>query len=150
MDSEMARWASLLVLAACAFAADDAWEKVKALKSGTEVRIVKKGSAQAVTAKFDELSEESLIVVVKNEQIAIPRVDVVRLDARPQGGSRMNVETKKTINDPDPRPPAGMAHGAAVPGSSTSSNVTLGSKPDFETIYRAPAAAPKKTEPEKK
>jgi hypothetical protein len=146
----MAKWAWLVILAACAFAAEDAWEKVKALKGGTEVRIVKKGSSQPVTAKFDELHDESLVVVVKNEQIAIPRADVVRIDARPQGGSRLNTETKSKQTDPDPRPPAGMGHGAAVPGQSTSSNVSIGSKPDFETIYRMPSPAPKKAEPEKK
>jgi hypothetical protein len=51
-------------------------------------------------------------------------------------------EAKQT--PPDPTPPVGMGHGASVPGTNYSSGVSIGSKPDYETVYRRPAGAPKK------
>jgi len=134
----------LLVLAAfAAFAADDPWAKVKELKGGTELRIYKKGTAQPVLAKSDDVTEDNLVVVVKNEQIAIPKDMVDRIDYRPNKGSRVTTETKSKPTDPDstPRPPG---YGSNVPGNSTSTSVGIGSKPDFELIYKRPAAPPKK------
>ena len=40
--------------------------------------------------------------------------------------------------------PLGSDRGHAGPTSSTSTSVSIGSKPDFEMIYRRPASAPKK------
>src|SRR3954471_9821659 len=92
--------AILLSAAALAVAADNPWDKVKELKSGAEVRIVRKGVAQPIEAKFDELTDESVLIVDKNEQKAIPREEVERLDARPKAGSRVTTETKNTIARP--------------------------------------------------
>ena len=63
----------LLVAVAAAWAADDAWSKVKALKTGTELRVYKKGSMQPVLAQMDELTDDNLVVVVKKTQTAIAR-----------------------------------------------------------------------------
>ena len=126
----------LLLCAAGAFAADDPWTKVKDLKSGTEIRIYKRGVSAPVTGKIDEAREESLSVVIKNEQVTIDKDQIERLDYRPQGGSRMTTETKSKTENPDTKPPVGMNHGAAVPGASSSTSVSFGSKPDFQTIYR--------------
>ena len=139
----MHRLAIVLLSAVAAFAADDAWTKVKELKSGTEVRILKHGTLKPIEGKLDEARDIDLVVVVKNEQIAIPKEAIDRLDYRPaKPGGRITRETKTTTEQPDGKPPAGMAHGAAVPSTSYSSNVVLGSKPDYETIYRRPPAAP--------
>ena len=127
-----------------AFAADDPWTKVKELKSGTEIRIVRKGSAQPLEAKLDEARDDAVVVVVKNEQKAIPKEEIDRLDYRPKPGSRVTTETKAGTDAPDTKPAAGMAHGAPVPGQTYSSNVSLGSKPGYETIYRRQAGAPAK------
>ena len=54
-------WCSLIALA---FAGDDAWTKVKALKSGSDVRILKAGSKETVIGKFDEADEERLVLVL--------------------------------------------------------------------------------------
>jgi hypothetical protein len=138
---------AIVLAASAAFAAEDAWAKVKALKSGSEIRIVKRGSAQPLIGKFDELREDSLVVVVKNEQSAIPLEQIERLDYRPQRkGGKLITETKTKEELPDERSniPSGMGSGAPRPSTSSSSNITVGSKPDFETIYRrteAPAAA---------
>ena len=133
----------ILLAALAAFAADDPWARVMDLKSGTELRIYKKGAAQPVLAKSDEVTEDNLIVVVKNEQIAIAKDLVDRIDYRPNKDSRITTETKSRQTDPDPIPgPPG--HVSAVPGTSTSTSVGVGSKPDFELIYKRPEAPPRK------
>ena len=47
-----------LLVAAAAWAADDAWSKVKALKTGTELRVYKKGSTRPILAQMDELTDD--------------------------------------------------------------------------------------------
>ncbi len=126
--------------AAVALGAEDAWTKVRDLKSGTEIRVYKKGAAAPVVGKIDELTGDNLVIVLKNEQVAIPRDQIDRVDARPPGG-RVTKESKTTVADPDasPRPQE-----RTTPGESTTSNVTIHGKPDFETIYRRATGAPKK------
>jgi hypothetical protein len=144
----MAKLMILLLAAAAAFAADDPWAKVRELKGGTELRIYKKGTAQPVLAKSDELTDDNLVVVVKNAQVAIPRDQIDRIDYRPYK-SRVTTETKSKTTEPDttPGPPG---HGSTVPGTSTSTNVGIGSKPDFEEIYRRPVGQPNPSSAPKK
>jgi hypothetical protein len=139
----MSRLFFFLLAAVTAFAADDPWAKVRDLKSGTELRIYKKGTMQPVLAKSDDLTDDNLIVVVKNEQVAIPKEQIDRIDYRPTKPGRVTKETKSTTTEPDttPGPPG---HGSTVPGTSTSTNVSIGSKPDFELLYRRPVPPPKK------
>jgi hypothetical protein len=134
--------AILFSAAALAAAADDPWKKVKELKSGAEVRIVRHGVAQPLEARFDELTDENVLVVVKNEQKAIPRAEIDRLDARPKGGSRVTTETKSKTEDPDTRPQGSPQARPPVPGQSSSSSVSIGGKPGYETLYRRAAGAP--------
>jgi hypothetical protein len=140
----------LAASAAAAFAVTpDPWTAVEKLKSGTEIRVLKKGSMQPVIGKFDEANDERLLVVVKNEEIAIPKDQIERLDARPvQSGGRVKVESKTTTDDPQKahEPDIGM-HSTPVVGTSTSSGVSVTSKPDFETVYRRPLGAPKAEKP---
>ncbi len=140
----MSRFLFLVLAAAAALAANDPWAKVKDLKSGTELRVFKKGTAQPVMAKMDEANDERLVVVVKNEQIAIARADIDRLDYRPsKRTSRVTTRTESKTTDPDTRPaPPGFE--SRTPGTSSSSTVNIGSKPDFETLYRRPKPPPKK------
>jgi len=141
----MSRILFFLLAVAALFAADDPWAKVQALKSGTEIRVIKKGSTQAVIGKFDEANAERLLLVLKNEQIAIPKDQVDRLDYRPTGG-RVSVSGKTVHDDPSAarEPRAGMGHEREGGGTSTSTGVNFGSKPDFEMLYRRPIGAPKK------
>jgi hypothetical protein len=108
----------VLLAASTAFASDDPWGKVKDLKGGTELRIYKKGTAQPILAKSDDVTADNLIVVVKNEQIAIAKELVDRIDYRPNKGSRVTRETKYKQTDPDPVP-APPGRESAVPGTST-------------------------------
>jgi hypothetical protein len=126
----------LFLAAVAAFGAGDEWAKVKALKTGAEIRVFKKGSTQPVLGQMDELTDENLVILVKKTQTAIPKDQIDRIDARPMGGSRVTKETKTTETYADAK--------SAAPGTSTSTSVNIGSKPDFETVYRRPIGAPKK------
>ncbi|MCX6632574.1 MAG: hypothetical protein NTW28_33635 [Candidatus Solibacter sp.] len=141
-----------LVLFLCsalvALAADDPWAKLKELKTGTELRVYKKGAAQPLLVKMDELTDDNLVAINKNEQTAIARDQIDRVDYRPSGKSRVMTETTTKVNDGvgDPKAviPSPRQQGNPGPSTSTSSNVSIGSKPDFETIYRRPTGGPKK------
>jgi hypothetical protein len=111
------------------------------------LRVYKKGAAQPLLVKMDELTDDNLLVIEKNKQAAIPRDQIDRVDARPSGKSRLTTQTKVTDSAGDPKaaiPGPEQQHGVPVPGTSTSSNVSIGSKPDFETVYRRPTGAPPK------
>src|ERR1700730_16060040 len=122
-----------------AFAADNTWDKVHDLKTGTELRIYKKGARQPILCTMDEANEERIIVVVKNEQLAIQKDDVDRVDFRPPGKSnRVTKETHTTQSDSTQTTPVGPQPQGSRPGPSTSTSTTFGGgpKPDFETLYR--------------
>ena len=78
-------------------------------------------------------------MILKNEEIAIPRDKVSRIDSRPQKGY-VRPETKTTA------PSDGSGGSKTVPGaapsSSYSTGVAISDKIDFETIYRRTPAAP--------
>jgi hypothetical protein len=126
--------ASLTALAA----ADSSWDKVRELKTGTELRIFKKGARQPVLGKMDEANEERVIVVVKNEEIAVQKDDIDRIDYRPAGKKGLTKETHTTQSDSTQTTPAGpQPPGTGSPlTTSTTTSFGSGSKPDFETIYR--------------
>ena len=137
----------LLIAVASAWAADDAWSKVKALKTGTELRVYKKGSMQPILAQMDELTDENLIVIVKKTQTAIARDQIDRIEARPQAGRRLTTETTTKETAPDAKSASAQpspGHGPDVPETSTSTNVSVGSKPNFEVVYRRAPGTPKK------
>ncbi len=135
-------FASLMIpLMACA--ADDDWAKVRAIRSGTELKIYKIGARQPILAKLDEANDETLIIVLKNEQTAIPRSQIERIDYRPpHSGSRMKSETKSETEVPGSKAPTPGPQRPPGPSSSVSSNVNIG-KPDFEVVYRRKSGAPK-------
>src|SRR5581483_496568 len=141
----------ILAAAAVAFGADQAtdkaWAKVKELKTGTELRIFKKGAVKAVLAVLDEANDENLIVMVKNEEIAINRDDIDRVDYRPKRAPEgPTVEHHGTERGPEGNIPTPRGQPVGPTVSSGSSVSFGGSKPDFETIYRRPPPAPKKPE----
>lgn len=132
------------VLALLATDTEDPWKKVRDLKTGSEVRIIKAGAAAPIMAQFAELTDDNLVIIVKNEQVAIPRDKVSRIDSRPQKGY-VSTQTKvsgvhESYSRPQPNPPG------RSPSTSTSTGVVIGEKPEFETIYRRtpPPAHPKK------
>jgi hypothetical protein len=144
----MRKLALFLCTAFLAFGVDDPWAKLKELKTGTELRVFKKGTAQPLLVKMDELTDDNLVVINKYEQTAIPRDQIDRVDYRPSGKSRITKETTTKVNDGVGDPKAvipGPNSGGSGPSTSTSTGLSIGSKPDFETIFkRPPPAAPKK------
>lgn len=124
-----------------AFGAENSWDKVRELKTGTELRIIKKGARQPLIGIMDEANDERLIVVIKNEEIAIRKDDIDRVDFRPATKSRVAKETRTTQSDTTQSTPVGPQPKGSQSGPSTSTTTSFGgaSKPDFETIYRRTA-----------
>src|SRR5262245_39417315 len=83
------------LLTIVAFGADNPWATVRALKTGTELRVYRKNAKQPILAKLAEATDENLVVIVKNEQTAIAKDEIDRIDFRPlQSGSRVTKETR--------------------------------------------------------
>jgi hypothetical protein len=137
------------LLAGLASAADDPWAKVRELKSGSELKLWKKGASQPVDAVYDQLTEEKLLVVMKNEQVAIPLEGVDRIDARPSTkGTKPKAEStvSRDVERPEraAAPPRSMREGQpGAPTMSSSTSMSWG-KPGFETVYRRGPSAPAK------
>ena len=127
----------ILITTATLLAADD-WAKVTELKSGTELRIVKDGSKQPVLAQMDHATKDRLFVATKKEQLVIPKSEIQRIEYRPKGGSRILKESTVKKTGPGNPSPAEERIGGGAPGPShsASTSFSLGSKPDFEVIYR--------------
>jgi hypothetical protein len=117
-------------------AADNPWDKVKELKTGTELRILKKGSRQPVVGTMDEANDERIVVVIKNEELAIQKDDIDRIDFRPATKSRVNKETRVTQSDSTQTPPVGPQGSQNGPTTSSTTSYSGAPKPDFVTIYR--------------
>lgn len=135
----MTRTIVLLALAGIlGFSAEDSWAKVRALESGSELRILKREAKQPLMATFDEATDERVVVVVKNEQVSIPKEDIQRIDARPKTGRPITRESKVTSSAPGNPSPTDQRPGGGPPGpsQSVSSGLSFGSKPNFETVYR--------------
>ena len=139
----------ILCAGALAFGADDPWAKVKELKTGTELQVFKRGTAQPMMVKMDELTDDNLVVISKNAQTAIPREEIERIDARSGGRTRTPTEPKTTEKNaatdprstiPRPNSPPGAMN---APTTEVSSGVTW-NKPGFETVYRRTASMPSK------
>ena len=136
----------LMVLAAVTIlAADNPWTKVRELKSGSELRIYKRGAIQPIIATMDEANDERLVAVVKNEQLSFAKADIDRIDARPATkGSPMIKTTTTTTTELHDKVAAPGPQGQMGPSSSTSTGFSNRPKPDFETIYRRVAGPPQK------
>lgn len=125
------------------FETEDAWQSVIALAAGTEIRVLRKDALnKPVLGVFDEADGERLVLVVKNEQVAVPRAQIQQVDARPKAGSRVTRTSQSTQNMPMDRPTAANPAERVRPvppnsSSSTSSGISIGSKPGFEVVYKA-------------
>ena len=117
----------------------DPWSKVEELKGGTDLRIYKAGSSQPLAASFADLNDDNLIVVIRNTETAIPKSSIDRIEARAKGGGRMHSETRESETPPDQS--ASNPREQTGPGTSSSTNLSFGSKGDFQIVYRRTAAA---------
>src|SRR6267143_688128 len=138
----MFRMLVFIFAAMAAFGADDSWGKVRELKTGTELRIYKKGARQFLPATMDEANAERLIAVIKNEQVAIAKDDIARIDYRPVGPvRRVTKETTTTVTESHDPVAAPGPQGSGGQTTSSSTGYSFQPKPNFETIYRRPPAA---------
>jgi hypothetical protein len=135
----MKRIVLLLLTAMAALAAENSWVEVRELKRGTELRIYRVNTKEPFLAKFDQASDESLIVITKNGQVSIPKEDIQRLDCRRAPPHRLVKETR-TDRKIAPRS-AGITNNT-IPGVTTSvkTRLDIPSESAFEKIYdRTPA-----------
>ena len=123
----------LMLAAASAFGADDPWQKVKDLKSGTDLRVFRRGSNQPLLVQMGELTDDNLVVIDKKAERAIPREEIDRIDSRPP--KRTWVKEEKSSN---------TTNSDGSNSSSYSSGYSKGSRGDFETIFRRSAPPPKR------
>jgi hypothetical protein len=144
----------MLVLPALA---GEEWDKVKSLPGGSELKIYETGAAQPKLAAFADLTESSLIVVIKKEQVAIPKARIDLIEARPNvKKAKGHMVTETHVEDsskPDMSagphgPTAGPRHDTpGQPGYSSSTVYSTGGKGDFVTVYRRVSGAPVKAGP---
>jgi len=123
----------LMLAAAAVFAADDPWQNVKDLKSGTDLRVFRRGSNQPLLVQMGELTDYNLVVIDKKAERAIPREEIDRIDSRPPKPTWVKEEKTSDKVNSDGRN-----------SSSYSSGYSKGSRGDFETIFRRAARPPKK------
>lgn len=142
----MRYWIALIATAVALFGVEDPWAKVKELKSGTELRIIKRGGPpKPILASFDQLTDEKLIVATKTEQVAISRDEIERIDYRPaSSGKGTKVERSITTREDPSAAARPQPYGGGAPtGRSVESSTNISSnKPDFETIYRRTVTLP--------
>lgn len=133
MQHGTGRVVPLLLTAMAVLAAEDPWAQVRDLKSGTELRVYRVNPKQPLEAKFDQASEESLIVVTKTGQVSIPKELIERVDCRRGPSPRL----KDTRVDRKIAPNRAETADGTFPGVTTSvkSRLDIPSKPAFEKIY---------------
>jgi len=83
----------------------------------------------------DQFQEMSLEAAIRTETDLNLAVDAVLQAARLDHHRDQAKQTPLRV------PPG---HGSAVPGTSTFTSIGIGSKPEFELIYKRPAAPPRK------
>src|SRR5262249_55001803 len=92
----------------------------------------------------NEANEHRMVIVVKNQQVAVPRDEIDRIDYRaPNSGTKATKETRTKRADPNAGAsrvgmPSEQGKVNVPGGGSSSTAVTFGSKGEFETVYRRP------------
>jgi hypothetical protein len=85
--------ATSFALAADKDAAADPWEKVKNLKTGSDLRIYKTGATEPIIAKFGDVTERKLVVILKNTETAINKAEIERIDFQPPPSKPVRTKT---------------------------------------------------------
>lgn len=136
----MKRLAPLLLAAMAVLAAEDSWVQVRELKSGTDLRIYRVNTKEPLLARFDQASDESLIVITKNGQVSIPKEQIDRLDCRRTPPNRL---VKETRTDRKIARKGAEISNNTIPGATTSvkTRLEIPSKSAFEKIYDSTPAS---------
>jgi len=117
----------LAALLACvlAWAADD-WQKVRDLKSNSEVRIYKKDSTKPLAGKISGATERKVILMTKNEVVSIDRSEVDRVEYHPPSKVEKNESSGTATNEDGSN-------------SQSSSYGVSWSREGWQTVYQRPA-----------
>lgn len=126
----------VLIMVSVAAAAEDGWGKVRELKSGTELRITKREAKQPLQAKLDEALEDKLLVVIKDEQVAIAKDDIERLEYRPSGARPVTAESRTSSGVETKGATPSAPHTRPGPTGSSTSSLTIGGKPGWQLLYQ--------------
>ena len=131
------RIAISLAVVFAAFSAEDAWKKVKELKSGSELKIYKRGVSHPISAVFDEANDERILVVIKSEQTAMAKESIDRIDARPpRSGPRVTKESQVTSDVDNKASPSRGPKAGGPTSTSSGTKFSINTRPDFEVVYR--------------
>lgn len=134
----------LLVPVFMALGADDPWAKVSELKRGTQVWVYKTGAKQALAGTLDETREQSLVVILKNQQVAIPKDEIDRVAIRPTK-TRVTAESRTKTSDPTAKErDLDPEQGPGKPTQTTAGGIRLHPGSALQTIYQRQAETPKK------
>jgi len=98
----MWKTAALLLAVSFALAADneaDPWEKVKNLKTGSDLRIYKTGVTEPIKAKSVDVTERKLMVIIKNAETAINKAEIDHVDYQPPPGKAVTSKTYSSEGD---------------------------------------------------
>jgi hypothetical protein len=79
--------------------ASDPWDKLTNIKSGSDLRIYRKGAAEFTAAKSAYVTERKVVVIIKNTETAIDKNEIDRVESRPPAGKP--AQTKTYENTPD-------------------------------------------------
>ncbi len=129
----------MLITALAALAAEDAWAKVRELKSGAELRIYKLNSKDPLLAKFDHAGDESLVVITRNGQVSVLKQEIDRIERRREPRRPL---VKETRTDRKVAAKGAETTSNTIPGATTTvkTGLDIPSKAAFETIYDRAAA----------
>lgn len=136
----------LFLFAAIAAASgdEDPWTKVRKMESGSDVRVYRSGKKKPVEGKFEQASAESVVVLLKNAQVSIPREQVERVDWRPaRNGGGVAMETGRHVGTREAAA-TGRSKDSNLPPRSTVTGIKIRPWVSYETIYRRAEAPPKK------
>jgi hypothetical protein len=92
------RFAGLFIACALGWGADDPWQKVKDLKTGSDIRIFRIGSAKPIEAKSGVVTDDKVVVALKKEDVAVNKSEIDHIDYRPPR-TRVKTESAQTTTD---------------------------------------------------
>src|SRR5689334_3301438 len=104
---------SLWMCCALALCAVDEWQKVKDLKTGSDLRIFKKGAAKPIEAKSANVTESAVVVIMKTRELAIEKADIVQIDYRPPASKPVKTQTRTKGVDASGNPSDSWSSGAS-------------------------------------
>lgn len=126
-----------LLLTLTFFAQERPWDKVRAVESGTELRIYKRDVKVPIVARLDEATEDNLILLIEDQQVAIRRAEIDRIDRRPHQATSRVTHERRGVRTTTAQ---GNTVSAAVANAARTQTLTIRSKPPFEFLYRRPSA----------